>query len=75
MPRFMLRDRITREKLEKLYLGQGMSSNEIGRYFDVNGASVVTLLHQYGIPRRAKGGGKHRSERTAKRVKPVCEEQ
>ncbi len=61
----MLRDKVTREKLEKLYVRQGMSSNEIGRYFDVNGASVVTLLHQYGIPLRAQGGGKRRPERTS----------
>ena len=59
----MLRDRITREKLEKLYVRQGMSSNEIGRYFDVNGASIVALLHEYGIPCRAVGGGARRPHR------------
>ena len=63
MPRFMLRDKVTREKLERLYVRQGMSSNEIARYFDVNGASIVTLLHQYGIPIRTRGGGVRRGER------------
>ena len=60
MARFLLRDTVTRERLERLYLRQGMSSNEIARYFDVSGARIVKLLEEYGIPRRARGGGQRR---------------
>ena len=62
MARFVLRNSVSREKLENLYLGQELSSNDIGRYFDVSGATIVKLLDEYGIARRGPGGGRLRHE-------------
>lgn len=69
--RLILRDYLSREKLERFYVRQGMSTNEIGRYYDVRGSTVLKLLELYGIPRRARGGGQRTDgPPTARRQSP-----
>ena len=53
---FLLRNMLTREKLERLYVRERMSATDIGRYYDVRAATVLNLMEQYDIPRRGPGG-------------------
>lgn len=43
---------MSRDELEKLYWFDGLSSNEIGKMFNVTGACVLKYMEEYGIARR-----------------------
>ena len=58
MSRHKLRDRLDRDKLEKLYVRERMSTRRIGDRFGVGASSVQALLVEYDIPRRMPGTGK-----------------
>ena len=58
MPRDKLRDRLDRDKLEKFYVRERMSTRQIGDRFGVGSSSVLALLVEYDIPRRTPGTGK-----------------
>lgn len=51
-PRFILRDSLDRDRLEKLYLRDGLSMVQIGKRFGVSATAVCRLLDEYDIPRR-----------------------
>ncbi len=51
-PRFILRDSLDRHRLEKLYLGDGLSMVQIGKRYGVTATAVCSLLDEYDIPRR-----------------------
>ena len=46
----MLRDRIGREVLEKLYVRQRLTQMEIAERFGVSQSGIHKLLRQYGLP-------------------------
>ena len=53
-----LRHRIDKTTLQKLYSDAGLSSVAIAERYGSQPATVLTLLEEYGIPRRSRGAGK-----------------
>ena len=48
---------IEREKLERLYVRDGLSTVEIAGRLGSNRETIRKLIHRYGIPMRSKGSG------------------
>jgi DNA-binding CsgD family transcriptional regulator len=50
-----LKNQLSKEQLEQLYLVDGFSTTQIARRLRTNRESVRGLIHNYGIPMRGKG--------------------
>lgn len=46
---------LPRDELERLYVEQNLSSNEIARHFSCDGLTVRARLREYGIPLKPRG--------------------
>lgn len=53
-----LRQRLSKETLEKLYNEQRLSTVTIAERFQSFSPAVLRLMKEYGIPRRSRGAGK-----------------
>jgi hypothetical protein len=52
-----LRDRISRDYLERLYVREGLTTAVLAERLGTNRESVRRLIHLYGLPMRSKGAG------------------
>ena len=52
-----LTDLMARDRLERLYLHDGLSTIQIAERVGSNRETVRKLIHRYGIPMRSKGAG------------------
>lgn len=48
---------VSRHKLEKLYVTDGLPTVVIAQRLSTNRESVRKLIHRYGLPMRSKGSG------------------
>jgi len=48
---------LSRERLERLYVRDGLSTVEIARRLGTNRETVRRLIHACGLPMRSKGSG------------------
>ncbi len=51
-PRWILREMLSKEKLENMYVTKEMSEDDIADNSDISKSSVSNLLREHGIPRR-----------------------
>ena len=59
MPRGpLLRERLDKPTLERLYNQSGLSTVTIAARYGSNSHAVLKLMDEYGIPRRSRGAGK-----------------
>ena len=54
-PMHILSVRISKERLERLYLVDGLSTTQIAERFQTNRESVRRLIRKYGITMRPRG--------------------
>ena len=53
-----LKQRLNKATLEKLYLRDGLSTMQIGARYGAHSPQVLSLMVEYGIPRRSRGASK-----------------
>ena len=56
---------IGRERLEQLYVRDGLTTLQVAERLGTNRESIRKLIHHYGLPMRSKGSGRAAKDQPA----------